>query len=300
MTGASGRLLLFGGSGQVGQAIQRHFPGHWNVSAPSSDVCGFSGDDFGHQVRDLVASFQPTLVVNAAAYTAVDDAEDDAATAFRVNAEAPGQLASCCAAAGVRLVHLSTDYVFDGLGEQPYPPSAPARPLNVYGASKLAGEAAVMGAAPSSVVVRTAWVHAPGGANFIAKVAPRLAAGESLNVVADQVGSPTAASTLAEVCLRLAADASVRGLMHVTDAGVASWYDVACCVLETLRAQDAAEAGAGVRPVTSDAFPTRARRPRVSVLDTHETWARLDWTPPHWRLGVTATTLARLSHTTAT
>ncbi|MBU6367487.1 MAG: dTDP-4-dehydrorhamnose reductase [Gemmatimonadetes bacterium] len=287
------QCLLLGGTGQVGRALQacwRTTPGSWDVDAPPSAQLSLQDPE---AVAAHVRRTRPALVVNGAAYTRVDDAESHPDVARVVNAEAPGMLARAAAAVGARLVHLSTDYVFDGRGGAPYRPDAPTTPQGVYARTKRDGERAVLEACPGALVVRTAWVHSATPPNFVATAVRVLMQGAVMRVVDDQVGTPTRAAQLAEVVDALLAamegDPTVAGIMHATDAGVASWYDVACAVLERLGELGLAPATAGVVPVTTAEFPRPAPRPAVAVLDCHATWARLGRTPPHWRVGVRAT-----------
>ena len=282
------RLLLFGGSGQLGTALRALAQSPWEIDAPDSTVLDLSRID---DVTSYVRRTTPDAIVNAAAYTRVDDAETDRDAAFRINAEAPGAIAAAARDVGARLVHVSTDYVFDGTGPHPYRTTSPTNPLGVYGASKLAGELAVAQADANAITVRTAWVHSGGGVNFVAKAVELLGKGVSMQVVDDQIGTPTRAANLARAVLALAASREPRGLMHFTDAGVASWYDVACCVLDTLNELGRVPAGVHVTPVDTATFRRPARRPAVSILDTHDARRVLGWTPPHWRVGVKASTL---------
>jgi dTDP-4-dehydrorhamnose reductase len=277
--------LLLGGSGQLGTALRAQLAAAWTVIAPSETDVPLTDTQ---SLQQYIRQRRPAAVVNAAAFTRVDDAESQSELSYAINAAAPRALAEASADVGARVIHVSTDYVFDGLGTMPYAPEAPTHPLNVYGASKLAGEVAVLEANRGAVVVRTAWLHSGVGINFVGTAVRLLSAGRSMNVVDDQVGTPTRASTLAEAIVRMLERPQVTGIQHVTDAGVASWYDVACCVLDVLREEGRAPAGTLVQPVDSSAFPRPAARPKVSILDTYPTRAALAWTPPHWRDGVIA------------
>lgn len=285
------RMLLLGGSGQLGTAIRATSGTDWVIDAPSSaDVDLSNAEALGAYCRQT----KPEVIVNAAAYTRVDDAEAERDLAFRINAEAPGVIATAARELDARLVHLSTDYVFDGNGPHPYRTTSPTNPLSVYGASKLAGEQAVGAANPSALTVRTSWVHSGTGVNFVATAVGMLSQGKSMRVVDDQVGTPTRATNLARAVLALAGRRDVRGVLHFTDAGVASWYDVACCVLETLRASSRAPHGMDVTPIDSSAMSRPAKRPAISILDTRDARRILGWTPPHWREGVRASAMEML------
>ena len=281
------QVLLFGGSGQLGTAMREYTHGLWAVDAPTSAQVSLAGSD---AVADYIAATAPQLVVNAAAYTKVDDAEVERDLAFLVNDSAPAAMARAAIAIGARFLHVSTDYVFDGHSNVPYHPSVSTHPLNTYGASKRAGELSVLAVNPSATVVRTSWVHSGRGVNFIATAVRLLTSGKSMRVVNDQVGSPTRATNLARALFAVSVNDAISGLLHFTDAGVASWYDVACCVLETLRDEGRLADGVTVTPVNSSAFPRPAKRPQVSLLDCHDSWTTIGWTPPHWRDGVIAST----------
>jgi len=281
------RVLVFGGSGQLGTALRRSAPSTYDLLCPTSGAMPLEHID---ALGTFIERAAPDVVINAAAYTSVDSAEADPGRAHLINAAAPEAIALAARRLGTRLIQVSTDYVFDGTGAMPYPPTAAPHPLNVYGASKLAGEVAVTRVYPGATIVRTSWVHAGTGANFVGTVVRTLCAGTSMRVVDDQVGAPTAAAHLAKAIHLLVERPGTGGLLHFTDAGVASWYDVACCVLDTVRKAGRLPPGVGVDPVDSAAFPRPARRPRVSILDTHSTRALIDWTPPHWHDGVITST----------
>lgn len=284
------RVLLFGSTGQVGTAIRDEI-GVESLVAPTSRELSLV--DPG-ALEDIIEHTRPRAVINAAAFTKVDEAESDPTAAYAINSTAPIAMAKACARLGVPLVHFSTDYVFDGTGTQPYDRSATTNPLNVYGASKRAGELGVLSAHPRAVVVRTAWVHSGSGINFVGTATRLLARGSTMRVVDDQIGTPTSAKSLAVAALRILDRPSVTGILHFTDSGVASWYDVACVVLTELQARGIASESAVV-PVDSSEYPRPARRPRVSVLDCHYTRQRLDFVPPHWTHGVRESTRAWLA-----
>ena len=277
------RALIFGASGQVGSALQQTAPP--SVAVVAHDLDKTDIRDRAAVTRAIV-DVRPDVVINCAAFTNVDGAEARADEAMEANGAAPGVIAEVAAKASVRFIHLSTDYVFDGRAHTPYRPDAAVAPINVYGATKLEGERRVLSAAPESVVVRTAWVHSGGGVNFVRTAVRLLSAGTPMRVVDDQIGTPTRARHLADALWRVTDHPELRGLLHFTDAGVASWFDVAVTVLETLERADRRGAGAAVTPIRSDQFPTAARRPQFSVLDKHESWNAIGYLPPHWRQGI--------------
>ena len=281
------RVLILGGSGQVGKALQLSAPVDATIIAPSSREADLRNRD---TLADIVRDCAPDVVINCAAFTRVDDAETEIFEAQHINRGAPLVLAEAAATIGARFLHVSTDYVFDGAGGAPYRTDAAVSPLNVYGQSKVAGEIAVRNLETNAAIVRTAGIHSGGGVNFVATAVRLLTGGQVMRVVDDQVSTPTRAAHLAQALWALASRNDVRGILHFTDAGVASWYDVAHCVLDTLVECHAAPAGARVQPVSSTEFPRPAMRPAVSLLDKHASWTTLGFVPPHWRVGVAAST----------
>jgi dTDP-4-dehydrorhamnose reductase len=223
---------------------------------------------------------RPDVVINAAAYTRVDDAEGDEATATRVNADAPGHLARWCADAAVRFIHISTDYVFAGEATAPYDLAAPPAPRSAYGRSKLAGERTVLAAGGDAHVVRTAWVYGR-GPSFVRSVGSRLRRHEQVDVVDDQIGAPTWSRHLAAALIRLGTAEVRPGLWHCTSAGQTSWYGAAVALAEELGVDPAL-----VRPCSTMAMQRPAVRPAYSVL-SNEAWREAGLTPPPaWRIAL--------------
>ncbi|MDX2297270.1 MULTISPECIES: dTDP-4-dehydrorhamnose reductase [Streptomyces] len=225
------------------------------------------------------AAHRPRLVVNCAAYTAVEAAETDGERAFRVNGDGPRHLARLCARHGARLLHLSTDYVFPGDVADPYPEDHPTAPLNVYGRSKRAGERAVLALLPDhGAVVRTAWLHGAHGPSFVRTMTERARGREPVDVVADLVGQPTWAADVARSLIALGGTPGARGVFHATNAGRASWYELAREVFRLVGADPGR-----VRPVPAEAFGGRAPRPRCTVLG-HDRWREVGIPAPRpWR-----------------
>lgn len=270
------KVLITGARGQVGRALAATAPAKAMVlRAPAAelDITDASA------VRALIVAEQPDIIFNAAAYTAVDRAESDEATALRVNGTAVGILAKTAAETGAKLVHISTDFVFDGARSSPYAPDDPTNPLNAYGRTKLAGEQA---AGPDALVVRTAWVYAAGAANFVQTMLRLMAERDEVHVVADQIGTPTYATSLAQALWGLALT-GCHGIHHFTDSGAASWYDFAVAIQEEARERGLLHRKATVVPIATKDFPTPATRPSYSVLDKQATAAALGRNPPHWR-----------------
>ncbi|HEV2303490.1 MAG TPA: dTDP-4-dehydrorhamnose reductase [Stellaceae bacterium] len=283
------RVLAFGGGGQVGFDLARaRWPEGFalrSLDRAEADITEPAA------VAAALAAEPPDLVVNLAAYTAVDRAESESGRAWAVNCAGAGNVARACATRGVPLVHLSTDYVFDGTKEGPYREDDAVNPLGQYGASKEAGERAVREAAPRHVILRTQWVYGVAGANFV-KTMLRLGRERDLvRVVADQWGGPTAAADLARAIVavagRIAAGPSAWGTYHYAGAGAVTWHGFAEAIF------DLAAARLGRRPkveaiATAD-YPTPARRPRNSVLDCGKIGRDWGIVPPPWRDGLAAT-----------
>jgi dTDP-4-dehydrorhamnose reductase len=273
------RALVTGADGQVAKAWVAAAPPTWAVTALSRSELDI-GDE--PAVQAAVARARPDVVLNAAAFTPVDLAESQADAAWRVNRDGAGCVARAAARLGARMAQLSTDFVFDGRSGEPYAPDAATAPLNVYGASKLAGEAAVLEAAPGALIVRTAWVYSGHGANFLTRMLGLMAQGGEVRVVCDQIGTPTSAATLAAALWRLI-EREAHGVLHFTDAGVASWYDFAQAIGEEAFALGLLPGPPRVAPIATRDFGAPARRPAFSVLDKTLTWRILEAPPRHWR-----------------
>lgn len=272
-------LFLTGAQGQLGRALQALAPASLRVVAtdlPDLDITNETA------VRAAIAAARPTVVINCAAHTAVDVAEKEEALSEAINARAPALIAAAARAAGARMIHVSTDFVFDGARSTPYPPEAVPNPLGVYGRTKREGELAVLAADPGALVVRTAWVYAAQGRNFVHTMLRLMRERGAVSVVADQIGTPTWATTLARALLALD-EAGATGVHHVTDAGAASWYDFAVAIAEEALALGLLPAMPVVTPIRTQDYPTPAARPAYSVLDKSSTWALLGAPAPHWR-----------------
>jgi dTDP-4-dehydrorhamnose reductase len=222
-------------------------------------------------------------LINAAAYTAVDLAEDQPTRATAVNDTAVGVLAAAASGAGCRLLHLSTDFVFDGESHRAYLPGDDTNPLSVYGASKLGGERQVLNGTRAGIVLRTAWVYAAAGRNFVLTMLRLMREKEQVSVVCDQIGTPTWAGGIAAAIWGLIEAGAPGGVYHWTDLGVASWYDFAVAIQDEALARGLLSRAVPVTPILSAAYPTRARRPAFSVLDTGSTRALIKVPARHWR-----------------
>ncbi|MCQ8184171.1 dTDP-4-dehydrorhamnose reductase [Parvularcula maris] len=278
------KILVAGRSGQVAQSLAEAAadrPGMELVclGRPDLDIADLDS------VKKAFAAHAPDLVINAAAYTAVDQAETDRDEAYAGNEGGPKNLAEAASAAGVPLFHISTDYVFDGEGTEPYEETDPVSPLGVYGSSKLAGEEAVLKAHEQAAIFRTAWVYGVYGKNFL-KTMLRLAADrDELGVVADQRGAPTSSHDIAKGLLDVAeawlGGKVERGIYHMTAGGEAVWADFAEAIFEESAAQGGPSAT--IRRIPSSEFPTPAKRPSYSVLSSDKLAATYDVRLPHWR-----------------
>lgn len=278
------KVLLTGAAGQLGRELQRTVPD--GIRLLCYDREGLEITD-RRAVARCLASCRPDLVINAAAYTAVDRAEDERQRAWAVNATAVGYLAAEAGRHGSRLFQLSTDFVFDGEQSRPYAPEDHGCPVNVYGQSKLAGEQeALRVGGGKTLIVRTSWLYAARGHNFVNTMLRLLREKESLTVVADQVGGPTWARGLAEMLWRAAARPDLGGIYHYSDAGVAGWYDLALAVQEEGLRLGLLRREVPVRPIAAAEYPVTARRPHYSVLDCRRTWRELALNPRHWRVSL--------------
>ena len=284
------RLLITGSHGQVARAFIDAAPAAPDIEAcslgrPALDIC------HSPTIERSLSDIKPDVVINTAAYTAVDDAEGDEAKARALNRDGAELLSKAAARRGVAIIHLSTDYVFDGLKPSPYVETDATGPQSVYGLTKLEGEHAVQSANPKHIILRTAWVYSPFCKNFVKTILTHAGKGTPLKVVGDQIGSPTYAPHLVEAILGVARKICATkgegipwGVYHAAGSGTASWYEVAREIL------DASKAMGG--PVTSltaigtDGYPTRAKRPANSRLDCSKLQSAFGVTQPDWRVGV--------------
>lgn len=265
-------FLITGSNGQLGTELSKLLP-----EALLTDVADLDITDEA-AVKAYVENHEVDTIINCAAYTAVDKAEDDEELAAKINIDGPRNLAK----SGAKVVHISTDYVFDGSGHKPYQPEDKANPVSVYGRTKLAGEQEVLKYAKEAVIIRTAWLYSPYGNNFVKTMRRLGAEKESLNVVADQIGTPTYAADLAAAIVRILPQISTanKGVYHFTNEGVCSWYDFARKIME-LSGLDCT-----VKPIPSSAYPTKATRPFYSVLDKSKIKQTFNIEIEHWEEGL--------------
>ena len=278
------RALITGGRGQLGSELQATAPAGWQVASPGSGELDVTQPEV---VSAIVSRERPDVIIHAAAYTDVDGAEQKVELAEAVNVAGADNVANAAAGGGARMIYISTDFVFDGALGRPYTPADEARPLGVYGRTKLAGEQAVLArGAGSSLVVRTAWVYSVHGRNFVRTMLGLMESQTTIAVVSDQIGSPTWAHTLAQALWRAAERPDLGGIVHWTDAGVASWYDFAVAIQEEAMASGLLSRAAAILPVRTVDFPRPARRPSYSVLDKTTGWDALGGPAAHWRLNL--------------
>jgi dTDP-4-dehydrorhamnose reductase len=279
--GRSPVVLVTGAAGQVGRALQASAPKHWRMRACTSRELDITRPE---SIAAVFDGARPDLVIHAAAYTAVDQAEGESERAEAVNALGAAYVADGARKIGARVIHLSTDFVFDGSQGRPYTPADRPAPLGVYGRTKLEGEREVLRICGArALVLRTAWVYSSHGRSFVSRMLQLMREREEVGVVADQVGTPTSVRSLAEAIWTAAGNPDISGIQHWTDAGVASWYDFAVAIEEEALALGLLVRPARVRPLRSEEYPTAAKRPCYSVLDATATSKALGLERRHWR-----------------
>ena len=283
------RIVITGVTGQVGRALVAALQGRATLIAADRAALDLAQPQAIAAALDRMA---PDLLINPAAYTAVDKAEDEPVLALRVNGQAPGAMARWAAARSVPLIHFSSDYVFDGSGARPWREDDPARPLSAYGASKLAGENAIRAAGGCFLILRTSWVYAAQGSNFLRTIVRLARERNELRIVADQIGAPTSAALIAgAVADILAAEpatlrqrcAQAEGLVHLAAGGETSWHGFASAIVEGLKLRGLPLAAETVVPIGTDEYPRRARRPHNSRLDLTRLQKVFGLTPPPWQ-----------------
>lgn len=287
------RILLLGGNGQVGRELRRSLASLGELVVATRD--GVDADaaanfDDSAALAALVRESGADVVVNAAAYTAVDKAETDADAAFRINSEAPAAIAAACAETHALLIHYSTDYVFDGSAPRPYREDDATAPLGVYGASKLVGEQAIHASGARHAILRTAWVYASHGRNFLLTMLRLAGERDELRVVADQLGTPTSAAWIADATAELLRHGVTEaGTWHLVASGQTTWHGFARAIMEDAHAMGMLARMPTVTPIATADFPTPAMRPANSVLDTTRIRSDFGIIPPDWRDGLRAT-----------
>ncbi|MFI3242294.1 MAG: dTDP-4-dehydrorhamnose reductase [Alphaproteobacteria bacterium] len=263
-------ILVTGANGQLGNELKILLSDAIFTDVADLDICDFAA------VQSFVKENNVDIIINCAAYTAVDKAEDDIELATKINVDGPENLAK----SGAKIIHVSTDYVFDGLGYRPYKPEDEAQPNSVYGKTKLAGEQAVLNNANTAIIIRTAWLYSFFGNNFVKTMLRLGAEKESIGVVADQIGTPTYAGDLAQAIVEILPQIKEgqKDVYHFSNEGVASWYDFAVEILKDLQCV--------VNPISTEDYPTRAKRPFYSVLDKTKIKKDFNIKINHWKKGL--------------
>lgn len=275
------KVLVFGSTGQLAYELQQTAPKDVNLTCVGRDVLDLSQAE---QIAGLIKAQAPDVVINAAAYTAVDRAETEVELAFAINAAAPAEMAKACAALAIPFFHISTDFVFGGEGQSlPYLPDAEKSPQSVYGESKLQGEQDVLTAYPGATIIRTSWVYSAHGNNFVKTMLKLMAERDQLTIIDDQIGTPTYAKGLAEMLYRLIKRPAQTAIVHYSDLGIASWYDFACAIyqLAQLKGFDV-KPNCVIKPIPTSSYPTPAKRPKYSVMDKSELLAHEPDGFNHW------------------
>ena len=274
------KILVTGANGQLGWELQRAKPNDCELTALSRDQLDITDLE---QVTRSINSIKPDWVINAAAYTAVDKAESDSAGAYAINAEGAANLATAAQAINSRLLHISTDFIFDGKNNRPYLPEDVPNPLGIYGASKLAGEQKVreiLGG--ETLIIRTAWVYSAHGNNFVKTMLRLMAERDTLGVIEDQVGTPSWAAEIARA-VYLSIENNLRGVYHWTDTGAASWYDFSVAIYELGKEAGLINNSVTINPIPTEAYPTPAERPPYSILNKDSLRKAINYTGKHWR-----------------
>ncbi|HUR10796.1 MAG TPA: dTDP-4-dehydrorhamnose reductase [Flavitalea sp.] len=270
------KILVTGANGQLGMEFRE-----LAAKQKKYEFIFLSRDELPvdnvHLIQETFDRYRPDFCFNCAAYTAVDKAESEKEKAFAVNAAGVQNLAKACVHSNTRLVHFSTDYVFDGLSSVAYQETAPTNPVSVYGLSKLKGEALSLLNDPSVIIIRTAWVYSAYGHNFVKTMLRLMQERAEIKVVHDQIGSPTYAADLAAATCQIIDIAWQPGIYHFTNSGTASWFEFACAI------RDSSGSSCKVMPIKTSEYPTAAKRPPFSLLDTRKIREQYDLNIPHWK-----------------
>lgn len=274
------KVLLLGANGQLGWELKRTCPQDIILT-----TCDYPKVDFlsTTSIITCIEAAQPDWIINAAAYTAVDKAEEERDTADRINHTAVKEIAGLCRQNNMRLIQISTDFVFNGKAHRPYLPQDTPDPISIYGKTKLKGEQAVLEILKDdAAIIRTAWLYSSHGANFVKSMLNFFETKPELNIIDEQIGTPTWANSLAHA-IWTAMDKNLTGIHHFTDAGIASWYDFATAIQEEALSLNLIPKEIPINPIPASQYPTPAERPFYSVLDKTSLWQTLDLKPVHWR-----------------
>lgn len=274
------KVLLIGENGQLGWELKRTCPDHitlYTCDFPKIDLCSFTS------INDCIKKSGPDCIINAAAYTAVDKAEDEKNLAFKINFKAVEYISRLARDSNTQLVHISTDFVFNGKNYKPYQPEDVPDPISVYGQSKLEGEQSILKTfSGNALIIRTAWLYSSHGTNFVKSMLGLMQEKKELGVIDEQIGTPTWAFGLATAIWTSLAK-NVTGIHHWTDGGVASWYDFAVAIQEEAYQIGLIPDKINVLPISSSQYPTPAKRPEYGVLDKRSLWLATGIVPTHWR-----------------
>lgn len=273
-------VLITGGEGQLGWELNRMIPDGINVFSYSKSDLDITDTQ---KLQQKVGKVDPDYIINSAAFTAVDAAEEKKELAFRVNSTGAANIARVAVENKSRLIHISTDFIFDGKSGIPYKPEDDANPMNVYGKSKYDGENQIREICNSyAVIIRSSWIYSSHGNNFVKTMLNLMKDNTELKVVSDQIGSPTWAKGLASFIWHIVKSHNISGIYHWTDSGIASWYDFAVAIMEEALQVNILTQPLNIIPIITDNYPTAAKRPPFSVLDKNITWTMYK-IAPHWR-----------------
>ncbi len=275
------KILITGANGQLGQELIAAFQNsaHTILALSHKDL----DITIAEKVAEVLTKEKPAIVINCAAYTAVDKAEVESDKAYHINENGAKNLAVNCLENDIKLIHISTDFVFDGSHSKPYLETDTTNPLSVYGKSKLAGELAIHQNNPESIIIRTSWLYSSFGANFLKTIIRLCGERDELGIVSDQIGSPTFAFDLAMTIKSICESeklSSAKGIFHFSNQGVGSWYDFAVCIAKQIGAKTT------INPISTSQYPTPATRPHYSVMNTSKIKSTFDITIPHWQASV--------------
>ncbi len=279
------KIAILGKSGQLGGALVDSAPQDYELTVLGRSELDLTAPG---QARELLDHLRPDVVINAAAYTAVDQAESEPELAQRINADAAGEIAATCKSIGARIIHISTDFVFDGSSGSPYNSDDDCNPRSVYGHSKLAGEQQIRASGAEHLILRTAWLYHDSGKNFLHTMLRLMKERDSISVVCDQTGTPTTCRSVASAIWR-AVESPISGTYHCTDAGSASWYDFACAIYRFGSDNKLLSGQCAIKPIPCVDYPTPAQRPAFSVLNSQPLWHDLKITPVWWQTALKQT-----------
>ncbi|MCF6189783.1 MAG: dTDP-4-dehydrorhamnose reductase [Cocleimonas sp.] len=277
------KVLITGADGQLGYELQRTVLAGYECIATDKNALDITNAD---AITAFVAKIKPDVIINSAAYTAVDKAEEEVELATAINTTGAGNLAQVCKDSDIQFMQISTDFVFDGKGHTPYPVDAPAQPDGMYGKTKQDGDDQVLKIlGDNAFIIRTSWLYSAHGNNFVKTMLRFMAEREELGIIADQIGTPTWANSLAQAVWQ-AIEKDITGIHHWSDAGVASWYDFAYAIMEEGVALGLLDKPITINAITTADYPTPASRPCYSVMDKTTTWQALEMKSEHWRVAL--------------